>query len=88
VSALRPEGWSIPLRNSLTRRPRLLGCNAVDLGSAVALWGMFALSIKAFVAGAVGAGLTWAVLLYFQHEDERGLEVGMRALSQPDRFDV
>ena len=84
----RPEGWAIPVRNSLTRRPRLFGCNAVDLGCAFALWATFALSIKVLTAGAIGAFLSWAILLYFQHEDERGLEVALRSLGQPDRFDA
>lgn len=88
MTATRPDGWSVPVRSSLTRRPRLFGCNAVELGVAVAGWVMFGLSIRQIVVGVVAAVLSWAVLLYFQHDDERGLEVALRALSQPDRFDV
>lgn len=83
-----PDGWSVPLRASLSRRPRLAGCNAVDLGVVFVLWFLFAVAAWMPVAAIVGLTISYGGLLYLQHEDEMGLVIATRALGMPDEFDV
>lgn len=83
-----PDGWSIPLRASLSRRPRLAGCNAVDLGVVFVMWFLFAVAAWKPIAALIGFGLSYGGLLYLQHEDEMGLVIASRAIGMPDEFDA